>query len=549
MLNSIVKIERDFAERLTIAADKEQQFQYFSNDTSVGMEGITVYLKSRGSTEYEKQFYSILTTEKQQDGRVVYENTKIVLDHIKRELLRGSDVGGIEFSNGLKEILDDTDGCMEQYKCATALYMLHKLANEEDIIYDRGIDAGGHGKKDIDGYNGGDKGIISSELRGNVIYQEEARVENKRSYLLCDIVDGKRVDAADLCKEILSNPERGRCVPANKVRTEKSRSDHSLSKRVYEVRKEGEVKWSGLKMQAMGFDKSEKGNGLKEMYNFRFERSLREKFAYCRFPCSCDGCYKRLQLSTPEERYGGVRDSCYLWPIMKSLDEDGKETGKGYNDWGMGWFEPRKDCSLDHYHGSKADTMLTVGKTYSMQISQGNFGAYCIADHPDYPYYVVEWLGEPWVAEKNEDITIGMEKFAVFKGDYLCKGVWLEKLHGARNWHTVTSNLQECIVRLETVLNANIEMRPVTDINPLHKRMTRQSIELARDDRGAWRMSGDDHGFLIEKSRHREAGFEYNVEMALDSQRQEEEARIWQSKKYANYNSTDESEYGEQELV
>ena len=209
MLNSIVKIERDFAERLTIAADKEQQFQYFSNDTSVGMEGITVYLKPRGSTEYEKQFYSILTTEKQQDGRVVYENTKIVLDHIKRELLRGSDVGGIEFSDGLKEILDDSDGCMEQYKCATALYMLHKLANEEDIIYDRGIDAGGHGKKDIDGYNGGDKGIISSELRGNVIYQEEARVENKRSYLLCDIVDGKRVDVADLCKEILNNPERG----------------------------------------------------------------------------------------------------------------------------------------------------------------------------------------------------------------------------------------------------------------------------------------------------------------------------------------------------
>ena len=189
--------------------------------------------------------------------------------------------------------------------------------------------------------------------------------------------------------------------------------------------------------------------------------------------------------------------------------------------------------------------MHTVGKTYSMQISQGNFGAYCIVDHPDYPYYVVEWLGEPWVAEKTEDITIGVEKFSVFKGDYLCRGVWLQKLHGARNWHTATSNLQECIVRLETVLNANIEMRPVTDINPLPKRMTRQSIELARD-RGAWRMSDDDHGFLIEESRHREAGFEYNVELAMDSQRQEEEARIWQSEKYANYNSTDESEDGEQ---
>ena len=51
------------------------------------MEGITVYLKPTGSTEYEQQFYSILTTEKEQDGRIVYANTKIVLEHIKRELL------------------------------------------------------------------------------------------------------------------------------------------------------------------------------------------------------------------------------------------------------------------------------------------------------------------------------------------------------------------------------------------------------------------------------------------------------------------------------
>ena len=543
MLASIIKIERDFAERLTIAADKEQQFQYFSNDTSVGMEGITVYLKRQGSTEYEKQFYSILTTEKEQDGRVVYANTKLVLKHIKRELLEGTDVGGISISDGLKEILDDSDGCMEQYKCATALYMLHKLAKEEDLIYDRGIDAGGHGKKDIDGYNGGDKGIISSELRGNVIYQEEARVDKKRSYFLCDMIDGKRVDAADICKDILKNPERGKSVPANKPRTEQTQSDHSLSKRVYEVRKEGEAKWGGLKMKAMGFNKSEKGNGLKEMYNFRFERSLREKFAFCRFPCSCTGCYNRLQLPTTEEKYGQPRDTCYLWPIMKTFAVDGTPTGKGYNDWGLGWFETRKDCSLDQYHGSKADTMHTVGKTYSTQISQGNFGAYCIANYPAYPYYVVEWLGEPWIAQKSEVISIGEETFTVHEGDYLCKGIWLEKIKGARNWHTTTRNLQECVVRLETVLNANVEMRPVTDVNPLPKTLPGQSVTLAKV-RGAWRMSDDDHGFLIEESRHREAGFEYNVELALDAQRQEEEARIWQNEKYTNYSSADESEDG-----
>ena len=149
---------------------------------------------------------------------------------------------------------------------------------------------------------------------------------------------------------------------------------------MYDVRKEGQTKWSGLKIKAMGFDKSEKGNSLKEMYNFRFERILREKFAFYRFPYSCTGCYNRLQLPTPEERYGGARDTCCLWPIMKSFDGDGNETGKGYIDWGMGWFQ-----RLDQYHGAKADTMHNVGRTYSMQILQGNFGAYCIANHRTYP--------------------------------------------------------------------------------------------------------------------------------------------------------------------
>ena len=109
---------------------------------------------------------------------------------------------------------------------------------------------------------------------------------------------------------------------------------------------------------------------------------------------------------------------------MKSFEADGTPTGKRYNDCGMGWFETRKDCSLEQYHGSKADTIHTVGKTYSTQISQGNFGAYCIVNDPAYPYYVVEWLDEPWIADKSEVIKIGEERFTVCKGDYIYLGTW-----------------------------------------------------------------------------------------------------------------------------
>ena len=39
-----------------------------------------------------------MTTEKEQDGRIVYANTKMVLKHIKKELHSGSDVGEISLT-------------------------------------------------------------------------------------------------------------------------------------------------------------------------------------------------------------------------------------------------------------------------------------------------------------------------------------------------------------------------------------------------------------------------------------------------------------------
>jgi len=166
-----------------------------------------------------------------------------------------------------------------------------------------------------------------------------------------------------------------------------------------------------------------------------------------------------MQQNTVDERYGKPRDTCYLWPMIQVFDDEGKPTGRGYNDWGMGWFEPRKDCVMDQYHASKADTMREIGKAYVEEVIEGNFGAYCIANHPTYPYYVVEWIVVPWEVKKSEVLFIGREKNTVHKGDWLCRGVWMEKLDGAQNWHTTTVNLQECIVQLKTVLHANLELR------------------------------------------------------------------------------------------
>jgi len=87
-------------------------------------------------------------------------------------------------------------------------------------------------------------------------------------------------------------------------------------------------------------------------------------------------------------------------------------------------------------------------------------------------------------------------------------------LYGGRNWWTMTTSKQECIVRLETVVNANIDMRARSDQNPFRSGLMRRSIKKA-SIHGAWRMSDGDHAFIMEETRNRELFNEYDEELAL----------------------------------
>ena len=141
--------------------------------------------------------------------------------------------------------------------------------------------------------------------------------------------------------------------------------------------------------------------------------------------------------------------------MMQIFDDNGQATGDGCNDWKFGWFEPRADCEMDQYNASKSDTLGEIRKLIRVKFFAGNFGAYCIANDPNYPFYIVDWIGETWqvdINEESEEIIIGSQKFVVHEGDWICRGIWLQKLDGTRNWHTITADHQECVVRLETVL-------------------------------------------------------------------------------------------------
>ena len=70
------------------------QFEYFNKNVSLGAEGVSVYLQRPGSNVFETIFYSILSTEKKQDGRIVYANTDKVFDMIEKDMAKERDEGG-----------------------------------------------------------------------------------------------------------------------------------------------------------------------------------------------------------------------------------------------------------------------------------------------------------------------------------------------------------------------------------------------------------------------------------------------------------------------
>jgi len=71
---------------------------------------------------------------------------------------------------------------------------------------------------------------------------------------------------------------------------------------------------------------------------------------------------------------------------------------------------------------------MKMGERYSREIIRGGvYGAYMVND-PLTPFYVVEWVGMPWRAEDDGEEEVNGHTYKWKKGDYLCRGNWLDKL-------------------------------------------------------------------------------------------------------------------------
>ena len=78
----------------------------------------------------------------------------------------------------LSKIWKNTDGCDEQYKCASALYLMSVMPQCYSVIIDWGISAPGHGKEVVDGLNAVDKRYIH-QLMSNVKLPGSNRFDSK----------------------------------------------------------------------------------------------------------------------------------------------------------------------------------------------------------------------------------------------------------------------------------------------------------------------------------------------------------------------------------
>ena len=71
-----ILVKRDFIERQGLAkkVNTQMQYEYYNQTSSLGNEGITVYLRRPGDNKYDTWVFPVLSTKGCQDGCVVYYN-------------------------------------------------------------------------------------------------------------------------------------------------------------------------------------------------------------------------------------------------------------------------------------------------------------------------------------------------------------------------------------------------------------------------------------------------------------------------------------------
>jgi len=151
-MKRVLKIRRDYAERLLASFAMEVQSDHFGNGRTLSMEGSSVefYVDNEPTMEFHSHF----SDKPEQNAATTFDHTAALFDEMKK---RGLLEAGFA-------VLENTDGCQDQYRKSVAWYLLTVLATTYQVAIDRGVGAPGHGKDLVDGLNALDKAFLRAKM-------------------------------------------------------------------------------------------------------------------------------------------------------------------------------------------------------------------------------------------------------------------------------------------------------------------------------------------------------------------------------------------------
>ena len=485
-------------------------------EDSVSIEGRSVLLKAVGTPEFKKVLYAHCSDDKKQNAVTVLINILYVLDDLDKRKELPRDL--------LKRVFDIVDGCAVQYRCGTVLFSLALLAKRRNIRYTRIVQAPGHGKAEIDPVLGSEKTYADSvfdrpavlpedevdvdiwaELRELSTREGDAALSRAMTSAAATttaithvpdykMIDGEKLSLAKRVYDILSDPNR-----TFKNSTQKRK----FKERRYQLRPVLSPRSHKLKMTAVGFPKGPR-SGIGSHYCFMADPDLGLQIACRRFFCGCQGCENRLNKPTWQERYNGPWKECKFWEVFK-IDEE-----HGWNDVSIISFEPARGCDEEEYTNVLAATLNDLGRQMSLSVVDGNYGAYGVDDK--IKYYLVKWVGVPRMVEANVVVQNGEEDVQLFKGEWVCDGVWLNPVKGARHWYNVGETT--VTVRMQSVLHTDLDMNPLSDNNPAPRGM-KVPLKQYLASSSAIKLCADDHDELMDEAQRRE-DFDFEEKFTFD---------------------------------
>ncbi len=84
----------------------------------------------------------------------------------------------------------------------------------------------------------------------------------------------------------------------------------------------------------------------------------------------------------------------------------------------------------------------------------------------------MKWIEELQEVEADEIVMVEDAPMMIFKGDWICKGRWLDQVVRAKYWYTVGATV--ATIRMKNVLHADLLMSPISDSNKFP--MVHQSV-------------------------------------------------------------------------